>query len=139
MLVQEGKHKKILHATRTQKLKTSLRSAMATLKRSEKSFRRQGSSGSVWDGKKLTEGVNQLMRKEGNCEDHRQLRPCYSISGGVTEGSLSNVEPRVYARSLSTPSPIVGDSGKLLNDVMRLILHDDGGGGWLNDCIESGP
>lgn len=84
---------------------------MATLQRSEKSFRRQGSSGSVWDGKKLTQEVNQLMRKEGNSEDHRQLRPCYSISGGVREGSLSNVEPRVYARSLSTPSPMVGVVG----------------------------
>lgn len=77
---------------------------MAGLQRSSKSFRRQGSSGLVWDDKSLSEEVNQLIRREGN-GDNRELRHCYSI-GGI--GMMANIEsdvaaPSAYLRSLSAP------------------------------------
>ncbi|CAA2988932.1 Hypothetical predicted protein [Olea europaea subsp. europaea] len=69
---------------------------MASLQRSSKSFRRQGSSGSVWN-EKLAEELNQAKMAE--------LRHCRSTgdpgSGGMVE---QRAAPPVYMRWLSTPS-----------------------------------
>ncbi|CAI9771489.1 unnamed protein product [Fraxinus pennsylvanica] len=69
---------------------------MASLQRSSKSFRRQGSSGSVWN-EKLAEEPNQVKTAE--------LRHCRSTgdtgSGGMVEHGAA---PPVYIRWLSTPS-----------------------------------
>lgn len=102
----------------------SSRLTMATLQRTTKSFRRQGSSGSVWEGEKSPEEVNQLTGKDGNSEDQRQLRPCYSFGGGgVREGSLSNIGPTVCTRSLSTPmTRLTGDGGGF--DLRKFEKHD---------------
>ncbi|KAM7493069.1 hypothetical protein LguiB_027678 [Lonicera macranthoides] len=79
---------------------------MGSLQRSTKSFRRQGSSGSVWDDNLLSEEVKQLIKKEGG-----ELRPCHSIGGmGMmmminSEDDIgANVGPTVYTRSLSAPA-----------------------------------
>lgn len=83
---------------------------MAGLQRSTKSFRRQGSSGVVWDDKLLPEEIDELLRRDGGNagSGNPELRHCYSIGGtGMMVGN--NVEgedgiaPCVYSRSYSTP------------------------------------
>ncbi|CAK9169640.1 unnamed protein product [Ilex paraguariensis] len=74
-------------------------------KRSSKSFRRQGSSGSIWDEKLNSEEIKKLMQNEGKV-DQRELRHCQSIGGvGTINYGISNAAvPSVYWRSFSTPA-----------------------------------
>lgn len=69
---------------------------MATLQRST-AFRRQGSSGSVWDDKYCL---------VGDKEERRELRPCQSARniGMMDYCSDSNAVPTTCPRSLSTPA-----------------------------------
>ena len=67
---------------------------MATFQRSAVSFRRQGSSGIVWDDK-------YISGEDGKIELRDQLRPCQS----VRETSVSSIpQPASCPRSLSTPA-----------------------------------
>ncbi|KZV47639.1 hypothetical protein F511_14425 [Dorcoceras hygrometricum] len=78
---------------------------MAGLKRSARSFRRQGSSGLVWDDDELAAGFYQFVQTEGKLGE---LRHCHSLGGdscGATpadQGSLK-AAPHVYSRSVSAP------------------------------------
>ncbi|KAK9280306.1 hypothetical protein L1049_013994 [Liquidambar formosana] len=73
---------------------------MAFLQRSAVSFRRQGSSGLVWDDKLLS-GETQ---KEGKSE-YRELRPCQSTGTiGMMERVGSSAAPPKCNRSFSTPA-----------------------------------
>lgn len=72
---------------------------MATLQRSAVSFRRQGSSGSVWEDKFSSGNMHNMMQKQGNA-DQRELRPCQS----VVRPSRSTMAPSICPRSLSTPA-----------------------------------
>ncbi|CBI21018.3 unnamed protein product, partial [Vitis vinifera] len=76
-----------------------LEEAMATLQRSAVSFRRQGSSGSVWEDKFSSGNMHNMMQKQGNA-DHKELRPCQS----VVRPSCSTMAPSICPRSLSTPA-----------------------------------
>lgn len=82
---------------------------MAGLQRSTKSFRRQGSSGVVWDDKLLPEQIDLLLRRDGgNGESgNPELRHCYSIGGtGMIVNNIDiedGIAPCVYSRSYSTP------------------------------------
>ncbi|XP_052209321.1 uncharacterized protein At1g15400-like [Diospyros lotus] len=77
---------------------------MATLQRSSRSFRREGSSGLVWDDKLLLENMSQTpqMRMElRHCQStcsHGALAPMDQLELRRGGGSPSN-----FPRSLSTP------------------------------------
>ncbi|XWS70853.1 hypothetical protein CRYUN_Cryun03dG0084800 [Craigia yunnanensis] len=64
---------------------------MATLQRSEVSFRRQGSSGSVWDDL-------YVLGEDGSVHYRDQLRPCQS----TRKHSSSSPTPNTCPRSMST-------------------------------------
>ena len=66
---------------------------MATLQRSAVSFRRQGSSGSVWD-------ELYVLGEDGSVHYRDQLRPCQS----TRERSSSSPTPNTCPRSMSTPA-----------------------------------
>uniref|UniRef100_A0A7N0VKG3 Uncharacterized protein n=1 Tax=Kalanchoe fedtschenkoi TaxID=63787 RepID=A0A7N0VKG3_KALFE len=71
------------------------------LQRSTVSFRREGSSGLVWDDSILADEIKQLVQKEGKTStDIRELRACQS-TGGIgnmkREGYVS--APPKYTRS----------------------------------------
>ncbi|KAK6248213.1 hypothetical protein QUC31_019778 [Theobroma cacao] len=66
---------------------------MATLQRSAVSFRREGSSGSVWDDL-------YVLGEDGTVHYRDQLRPCQS----TRERSSSTPVPNACPRSMSTPA-----------------------------------
>ncbi|CAB4266741.1 unnamed protein product [Prunus armeniaca] len=69
---------------------------MATLARSASTFRRQGSSGLIWDDNLM------LQREEGRAE-FRELRPCQSAKPiGPKAYSSSNGALAICPRSSST-------------------------------------
>ncbi|XP_059659122.1 MAPK kinase substrate protein At1g80180-like [Cornus florida] len=78
---------------------------MAALQRSAKSFRRQGSSGIVWDDKLL-----QI--------DPRELRACQSVNDTMTSmvehGGSSTASSPVYLRSNSAPTAAIKKPSPLL-------------------------
>lgn len=105
---------------------------MASLKRSTKSFRRQGSSGSIWGNTEdLTDEIDQLMKGEGKLAE---LRHCHSIGGGGTaaRGEVNAAEPPVYKRNLSAPpakpplpnSVREGGFSRFLGKLPKLGKHD---------------
>ncbi|XAR69368.1 hypothetical protein NMG60_11000917 [Bertholletia excelsa] len=76
---------------------------MATLERSTKSFRRQGSSGLVWDYDEYL--IDNMSQTPVDC---RELRHCQSTgvcpSGKMKKGGRTKEVPSVFGRSLSTPA-----------------------------------
>ncbi|XP_030548354.1 uncharacterized protein LOC115753728 [Rhodamnia argentea] len=80
---------------------------MATLQRSAKSFRRQGSSGLVWDDTLLSDQFHEGAKN--NKSDLKELRPCQSakaIFAGVdfSSGLNDTAPPATCLRSLSSSS-----------------------------------
>ncbi|XP_058074521.1 MAPK kinase substrate protein At1g80180-like [Magnolia sinica] len=76
---------------------------MAGLQRSAISFRRQGSSGLVWEDRVLAEDPNQTKKKEeeeGGGVEFRELRPSQSVgSSGIRERSLPAATTMQRSRS----------------------------------------
>ncbi|KAJ0030915.1 hypothetical protein Pint_12363 [Pistacia integerrima] len=71
---------------------------MATLQRSGVSYRRQGSSGIVWDTK-------YCLGEDGKVE-MKELRPCHTVKESTTFPNTINIaSPTTCPRSLSTPQP----------------------------------
>ena len=78
---------------------------MAMLQRSGVSFRRQGSSGLVWDEKSFSEELYQTLGQHTRDEaEYRELRPCQSAKGiGMMDFVGRTVTGRtVCPRSLSS-------------------------------------
>lgn len=76
---------------------------MASLVRSTKSFRRQGSSGSVWSkGEDSAEKIHPSIEVEGRLAG---LRNYHSFGGGtrVATGEVNVSGPPVWRRVLSAP------------------------------------
>ncbi|KAI7995689.1 MAPK kinase substrate protein [Camellia lanceoleosa] len=75
---------------------------MAALQRSTKSFRREGSSGLVWDDKLLIENMSENPQKEVD-----QLMHCQSTNrSGMAmkeHGGSNGASSSFFARSFSTP------------------------------------
>ncbi|KAL9686933.1 hypothetical protein QQ045_031327 [Rhodiola kirilowii] len=76
---------------------------MAMLQRSTVSFRREGSSGLVWDDRLLADEIKQLVQNEGKTStDLRELRACQSTGGkGMMERDGYIAAPPKYTRSIS--------------------------------------
>ncbi|KAL3500869.1 hypothetical protein ACH5RR_039962 [Cinchona calisaya] len=91
------------------KLAYALKNGWRKNNRSSKSFRRQGSSGAVWDGTLLAE-----MDEKGKKRDHRELRPCYSIGVSSNTSSSSSLA--------ATKSPVYLRSSSLSVSAMKLLL-----------------
>lgn len=104
--------------------------SMATLQRSAFSFRRNGSSGVVWDDKFMKGEFRERDHHEGNAE-YRELRPCQSARTSFVEtnelsGSNINVsEPSSstgvnFKRSFSTAAPKkqASSGGKLFMKIL---------------------
>lgn len=71
---------------------------MAILQRSEVTYRRQGSSGIVWDTK-------YYLGEDGKVE-MRELRPCLTVKETKSFSNAINIaSPTTCPRSLSTPQP----------------------------------
>ncbi|XVF34384.1 hypothetical protein REPUB_Repub18cG0054700 [Reevesia pubescens] len=85
---------------------------MATLQRSAVSFRREGSSGSVWD--ELYE-----LGNDGSVHYRDQLRPCQS----TREHSSSSPVPNTCPRSMSTSSAMNPSSLKVFGKLYRQDNH----------------
>ncbi|KAK3436594.1 hypothetical protein EUGRSUZ_C01136 [Eucalyptus grandis] len=92
---------------------------MAGLQRSAKSFRRQGSSGLVWDDKFLSEDpLNQTkpnhQQVNRKADRHRELRPSQS-TGSTTQSRSTGSQPcctvKVESPPLDPPSPRVSSCG----------------------------
>ncbi|XVE98589.1 hypothetical protein REPUB_Repub03eG0119000 [Reevesia pubescens] len=79
---------------------------MATLQRSEVSFRRQGSSGSVWD--ELYE-----LGEDGLVHYRDQLRPCQSTRERISSTTVPNTCPRSMSIPAMNPSSLVKVFGEL--------------------------
>lgn len=76
---------------------------MASLKRSSKSFRRQGSSGLVWSsGEDSADEIHPLMKDEGRLAG---LRHCRSIDSGRTAvaAEANKAKPPVWRQSSAAP------------------------------------
>lgn len=80
---------------------------MATLQRSSFSFRRQGSSGLVWDDKFINGEFRQRYEEGGQDAEYRELRSCQSARPiGLKELHGSFIAaPIVCSRSFSTTAP----------------------------------
>lgn len=94
---------------------------MAGLQRSEISFRRQGSSGLVWEDRlppgELNKKEDGEEKEGGSGSEFRELRPSRSVGSGTgIERSRSNGGGRGYRTgkvtpSLDPPSPKVSGCG----------------------------
>ncbi|XAR67763.1 hypothetical protein NMG60_11002655 [Bertholletia excelsa] len=100
---------------------------MAGLQRSAISFRRQGSSGLVWDDKFLSDELNQLAQQEEDSskpqdqeqqeQDKEQMKPARAVGSASTiERSRSNGGGRTFrtgrvSPAIEPPSPRVSACG----------------------------
>ncbi|KAF8393242.1 hypothetical protein HHK36_021483 [Tetracentron sinense] len=90
---------------------------MAGLQRSTTSFRRQGSSGLVWEDRFLSGELNQIKQKEGEEKaEFRELRPCQSVGSiGMLQRTRSNGGRGFHTGKISPaidpPSPKVSGCG----------------------------
>ncbi|XP_043700275.1 uncharacterized protein At1g15400-like [Telopea speciosissima] len=78
---------------------------MAGLQRSTISFRRQGSSGLVWDDKVLSGELAEMNKqKEEGTEEHRELRTSRSVRAGKTRVDHHQSDATKLERSQSEGS-----------------------------------
>ncbi|KAG9459676.1 hypothetical protein H6P81_004184 [Aristolochia fimbriata] len=89
---------------------------MEGLQRSSVSFRRQGSSGLVWEDRFLSGDLNQMKKKEEEVE-FRELRPSHSVGSiGMLDRSRSNGGGKGWrtgkvSPAIDPPSPKVSACG----------------------------
>lgn len=95
-----------IEQAQTQKLRS-----MATLQRSAKSFRRQGSSGQVWDDSLLSDQLYEGAKNDRS--DLKELRPCQSakaifvgvdFSSGPNNAAPPATSPRSQSSAGKNPS-----------------------------------
>lgn len=99
--------KKTLDHIREQKEKKKKMEAMTGLQRSEISFRRQGSSGLVWEDRFLSGDLNQMKQKEE--EESKEFRESRTRQRDGSTGALERSRSdgaRVY-QTVKMPPPAV--------------------------------
>lgn len=88
---------------------------MASLQRSTASFRRQGSSGSVWDDL-------YVLGEDGSVHYKDQLRPCQSTRERNSSSNINPMAPTTCPRSFSIPATM--DSASLIKVYGILSAQD---------------
>ncbi|XP_048331601.1 uncharacterized protein LOC125422932 [Ziziphus jujuba] len=97
---------------------------MATLQRSSFSFRRQGSSGVVWDDKFMRGEFRQIDEEGGHDPEYRELRPCQSARPiRLKELNGSFAAPTVCPRSFSTAPKKQASSKGMFSKILPVSLR----------------